>query len=145
MMLNGRVLASVNFDAHEVADTPDATSLQLFSFLVPLQTDALAAVQSMYIRLGGREIAQQAQTAPMLSEADLQNTVRVEDLPDHGARIVWDAARYPVVMLRDAQTGEVRGFLRGGSAEIVDAPQEIEVHISNGIQAGILRHQRAGE
>ncbi len=140
----GHVLASVTFDAHEVADTPDATSLQLFSFLVPLQADALAAVQSMNIRLGVREIAQQAQTAPM-SEADLQNTVRVEDLPDHGARVVWDATRYPVVMLRDAQTGEVRGFLRGGSAEVVDAPQEIEVHVSNGIQAGVLRHQRAGE
>lgn len=141
----GRVVASVNFDAHEVADMPDATSLQLFSFMVPLQTDVLAAVQSMHIKLGGREIAQEAQTAPTLSEADLQNTVRVEDLPDHGARIVWDAARYPVVMLRDAQTGEVRGFLRGGNAEIVDAPQNVEVHVSGGIHTSFLRHQRSGE
>jgi hypothetical protein len=141
----GRVIASVKFDVHEVADGPDNTSLQLFSFLVPLQTDVLAAVESMHIKLGGREIAQKAQTAPVLSEADLANTVRVEDLPDHGARVVWDASRYPVVMVRDAQSGEVRGFLEGGNAEIVDAPREVEVHISGGVHTSILRHQRAGE
>jgi hypothetical protein len=141
----GRVIASVNFDAHEVADIPDNASFQLFSFLVPLQSDALAAVESMHIKLGGREIAQKAQTAPTLSEADLANAVRVEDLPDHGARVIWDANRYPVVMVRDAQSGEVRGFLEGGNAEIVDAPREVEVHVSGGVQASILRHQRAGE
>ncbi len=141
----GRVLASVSFNAHEVADLPDTTSLQLFSFVVPLRADVLAAVQSMHIRLGQREIGQKAQTAPALSEADLQNTVRVEDLPDHGARVIWDADRYPVVMLRDAKTGEVRGFLEGGNAEIADAPAQVEVHVSGGVQSSFLRHQRTGE
>src|SRR5208337_4393152 len=141
----GRVLASVSFDAPRVADVPDGRSVQMFSFVVPLQADVLAAVESMHIKLGAQEIAQEAQAAPALSEADLQNTVRVEDLPDHGARVVWDAIRYPVVMVRDAQTGEVRGFLRGGNAEIVDAPQELEIHVSGGIQTSVLRHQRTGE
>jgi len=140
----GRVIASMNFDAHEVADLPDTSSLQLFSFVVPMQTDVLAAVQSMHIKLAGREMAQKTQTAT-LSEADLQNTVRVEDLPANGARVVWDATRYPMVMVRDAQTGEVRGFLEGGNAEIADAPKQIEVHVSGGIQSSIFRHQRAGD
>jgi hypothetical protein len=99
----------------------------------------------MHIRLGSREIAQKTQTAPTLSEADLQNAIRVEDLPDHGARVIWDAESYPVVMLRDAKTGEVRGFLRGGNAEIVDAPAEVEVHVSGGIRSSVVRHQRTGE
>jgi len=141
----GRVLASVNFDAHEVADVPDTSSVQLFSFVVPIKADVLAAIESMHIKLGNQEMAQKVQTALAPSEADLQNTVRVEDLPDHGARVVWDADRYPVVMLRDPLTGEVRGFLRGGSAEIVDAPAEIEVHVSGGIQSSFIRHQRTGE
>jgi len=141
----GRVLASVSFNAHEVADMPDVTSVQLFSFVVPLQSDVLAAVESMHVKFDNQEIAQKVQPALAPSEADLQNTVRVEDLPDHGARVVWDAERYPVVMLRDAKTGEVRGFLRGGNAEIVDAPAEVEVHVSGGIQSRSIRHQRAGE
>ena len=141
----GRVLASVSFDVHEVADVPDPSSVQMFSFVVPLKTDVMAALQSMHIKLRNREIAQKAQTAPVLSEADLQNIIRVEDLPDHGARVVWDATLYPVVMLRDALTGDVRGFLEGGSAEIVDAPGEVEVHASGGIQTSFIRHQRSGE
>jgi hypothetical protein len=141
----GRVLASMSFNAHEVADLPDATSLQSFSFVVPLKADVLAAITSMHVRLGNQEMAQKVQTALAPSEADLQNTVRVEDLPGHGARVVWDADRYPVVMLRDALTGEVRGFLRGGNAEIVDAPAELEVHVSSGIQSHFIRHQRTGE
>jgi hypothetical protein len=141
----GRVLANVSFSPHEVADGPDTTSLQMFSFVVPLQADILAAIESIHVRLGNQEMAQKVQTALAPSEADLQNTVRVEDLPDHGARVVWDADRYPVVMLRDALTREVRGFLRGGNAEIVDAPAQIEVHVSGGIQSRFIRHQRTGE
>lgn len=141
----GRVLASVSFDAHKVADMPDTTSVQLFSFVVPLKADVLAAVASMHIKIGNQEMAQRVQAAVAPSEADLQNTVRVEDLPDHGARVVWDADRYPVVMVRDALTGEARGFLRGGDAEIVDAPAEIEVHVSGGIHSSFIRHQRVGE
>jgi hypothetical protein len=34
---------------------------------------------------------------------------------------------HPVLMLRDARTGEMRGFLRGGSAILDDAPDEFEV------------------
>jgi hypothetical protein len=141
----GRVLASVSFSANEVADLPDNKSVQLFSFVVPLQADVLAAMQSIHIQLGNVEVAQKTQTAPVLSETDLQNGVRVEDLPDHTARVIWDADRYPVVMLRDAKTAEVRGFLRGGNAEIVDAPDQVEVHVSGGIQSSFLRHQRTGE
>ena len=141
----GRVLASVSFTAHDVADVPDMASVQLFSFVVPLRADMLAALQSMHIKSGNREIAQKTQTAAAPSEAELQNTIRVDDLPDHGARVVWDAGRYPVVMVRDALTGEVRGFLRGGNAEIADAPADVEVHVSGGIQSRFIRHQRTGE
>jgi hypothetical protein len=47
-----------------------------------------------------------------------------------------------VLMLRDAQTGEVRGFLRGGSALVQDPPQEMEIQFSDGVSSGSMRHQR---
>jgi hypothetical protein len=141
---NGQVLASTSFKAYEVADLPERT-LRLFSFIVPLNADVLTSIQSMHVKLDGQEVALRTQTAPTLAEADLQGTVRIDDLPDHGLQVVWDAARYPGVMLRDSKTGEVRGFLSGGSAQIENAPDDVEVQLSGGLQSSVVRHLRAAE
>ena len=69
----------------------------------------------------------------------------VQDLPNGGAQVVWDADRYPVLMLRDARTGEVRGFLRGGNAQIVQAPKEIEIHAPDAARGEKIRHTRIVE
>jgi hypothetical protein len=45
-------------------------------------------------------------------------------------------------MLRDSATGEVRGFLRGGSAEATDLPMQFDVLMSTGIQTRIETHQQ---
>jgi len=50
-----------------------------------------------------------------------------------------------MVMLRDAATGEVRGFLRGGSATIDDVPEDLEVQFSDGIHASAVEYKRPAE
>jgi hypothetical protein len=45
-------------------------------------------------------------------------------------------------MVRDAKTGEVRGFLRGGQAEIEDAPSDLEVQFSDGVRSHPQPHTR---
>ena len=47
-----------------------------------------------------------------------------------------------MVMLRDAKTGEVRGFLRGGDADIEDAPDDLEVQFSDGIHSSAVEYER---
>ncbi len=139
----GRVLASVSFDAPEVADGREDGSVQMFSFVVPLQPEILAAMQTMHVKSGGQELAHRnVSTAPA---AEFQNTVHMQDLPDGQMQIVWDADRYPVLMLRDAQTGEVRGFVRGGNAEIVAAPKELEVRSPDEVRSEVVRHTRVPE
>jgi hypothetical protein len=138
----GRVLASVSFDAAEVADLPDR-SVQMFSFIVPLGADVLQAVQSMHVKSGQQELARRAVSAG--SAEEFTAAVDVQDLPGGGAQVVWDADRYPVLMLRDARTGEVRGFLRGGNAQIEQAPAEIEIHAPDAARGEVVRHRRIAE
>ena len=68
--------------------------------------------------------------------------VDVQHLPNKKGQLTWNAQQYPVVMIRDAQTGEVRGFLRGGSASIEDEPADMEIQVSDGIHGSVLRTQR---
>jgi len=139
----GRVLASVSFDAAEVADVPDNRTVHMFSFVVPVKPEILAAVQTMHVKSGNQELAQRS--VPTAPAADFQSAIRMQDLPDSQLQIVWDADRYPVLMLRDAQTGEVRGFVRGGNAQIQAAPKELIVHSPDDVRSDVVRHTRIPE
>ena len=136
----GRILASVRFNAPEVADGPEDQPMQMFSFVVPLGSDVLAAIQTMHVKCGDQELAHRSVSA--LTDADLQSTVHVTDLPDNRMQVVWDADKFPVLMLRDANTGEVRGFLRGGNAEIEAAPRELEFRAPDATRGEPFRHRR---
>jgi hypothetical protein len=139
----GRLLSSISFNAPEVADVPDDASVQMFSFVVPLHADILAAIQTMHVKLGNQELAHRsvAVTAP----AEFEDAVHMTDLPGNALQITWDAERYPVLMLRDAGTGEVRGFVRGGNAQIQAAPREIVVHPPDAARGEVVRHRRTPE
>src|SRR5690606_35548297 len=47
----------------------------------------------------------------------------------------WDAATYPVAMVRDALTGEILSFARGGSAAIWSSSRRFEVTFSEGVRS----------
>jgi hypothetical protein len=51
----------------------------------------------------------------------------------------WDAAVYPMIMVRDPDTGEVLSFGRGGSALIQTAKSQLDLDISDGIHSHRLR------
>ena len=134
----GRLMASVSFDAAEVADLPSDRSVRMFSFVVPLDTDVLSLVQTMRIKAGDQELARRN----VAVAADFDQNVHMQDGPDGKLQLTWDAERYPVIMVRDAKSGEVRGFLRGGNAEIDAAPSEVEVRAPDSTRPEPLRHRR---
>ena len=50
----------------------------------------------------------------------------------------WNAARHPVVMVRDPRTGAVLSFARGGDAEVRtpgDAPGSVDVLLSDRVRS----------
>jgi hypothetical protein len=132
----GQVLSRVPFQMYEVADIPNDEPKH-FAFVVPLESTVMDALDSIHVMKGTTELAlQKSKTA-----AELQSTMRIfriVSLPNRQAEIHWDAVTHPVAMLRDAKTGEVRGFLRGGDASIEDLPDEVELQLSDGVQSIVV-------
>ncbi|MDX2058698.1 MAG: hypothetical protein SFV24_12915 [Gemmatimonadales bacterium] len=55
------------------------------------------------------------------------------------ARLNWDAATYPMAMIRDAVTGQVLSFARGGSATVWTGSQRFDVTFSDGVRSVVRR------
>ncbi|MEZ4457615.1 MAG: hypothetical protein R2882_13870 [Gemmatimonadales bacterium] len=56
-------------------------------------------------------------------------------------RITWDAATYPMAMIRDAATGEVLSFARGGSINLWTTSRRFDVTFSDGVRSLVRRVQ----
>jgi hypothetical protein len=134
--VKGRVLSRVPFQMYEVADMPNDEPKH-FAFIVPLDSTAMDALDSMRVMKGTEELAlQKSKTAAQLQSA--MQILRIVDLPNRQAEIHWDSLTHPVAMLRDAKTGEVRGFLRGGDAAIEDLPDNVELQLSDGVRSSVV-------
>ena len=51
----------------------------------------------------------------------------------------FSVASRPMVMVRDAQTGEVLSFARGGSVELPGARREVDLVLSDGVKSSVRR------
>ena len=132
----GRSLLSVSFDAPEVADVP-GSSLRIFSFVVPATPENLANLHTLSISKDGRELAR---VLPAAAPGQ-QPSINVQRRPDRNLQLSWNAQSYPVLMLRDARTHEVRGFVRGGSASVQEAPDGLEIHFSDGVHSHMTSYR----
>jgi len=125
---------------HEVADVPNDEPKH-FAFVVPLDSGVMDTMDSVRVMKGESELARQrAKSSAQIRSA--MNIFRTADLPGGRAEIHWDAIANPVVMLRDAKTGEVRGFLRGGDATIEDVPENLELQLSDGVKSNVVLRNR---
>ncbi|HLK02978.1 MAG TPA: IPT/TIG domain-containing protein [Candidatus Acidoferrum sp.] len=136
----GRVVTRVPFQTYEVADMQNQEP-QHFAFVVPMDAAMVDALDTVRVVKGESELAvQRAKSAVQTQQA--MNVFRVSDLGGRRAEVHWDATSHPVLMLRDAKTGEVRGFLRGGDATIEDVPDSLELQLSDGVRSKtVLRNQ----
>jgi hypothetical protein len=141
----GQVLGSTEFDAHGVADLPDGTTLESFSFVVPIDTAALDNLKSLHVLRNGVELTRATASVALAAASGTSLPVRVESLANHAVQLSWDGKAYPVLMIRDAKTGEVRGFARGGSAVLLNMPGALEVHYSNGVRSDSVHFERLFE
>lgn len=48
-------------------------------------------------------------------------------------RLTWDAAAHPLVMVRDAITGDVLSFAKGGDMVIRTPAKRLELTLSSGV------------
>jgi hypothetical protein len=132
----GQVLSRMPFQMYEVADVPNDEQ-QHFAFVVPLDSTVMDALDSMHVTKGATELAMQKSKATAQIQSAVQ-AFRIVNLPNRQAQIHWDALTHPVAMLRDAKTDEVRGFLRGGDADIEDLPDNAELQLSDGVKSSVV-------
>ncbi len=55
------------------------------------------------------------------------------------ATVTWDGATYPMAMIRDAATGEILSFARGGAATIWTRSRQFDVTFSDGVRSTVRR------
>ncbi len=114
-----------------------------FSSAVPL--DAVADRDLVRLRLVGPAGSVERRSAQGLAAAgagrlQLRSPAVALRAPNAvQAGLTWDAATYPVAMVRDAVTGEILSFARGGSAAIWTASRRFDVTFSDGVRSVVQR------
>jgi hypothetical protein len=131
---DGSQLFRLSFDVAVAQDIPAGNGH--FAFTVPLDEASAERLQSLRL------------TGPGGSATGLRPVAQARVSPSEeivarreGANVSlrWDAAVYPMIMVRDPDTGEVLSFGRGGSALIQTAKSQLDLDISDGIRSHRLR------
>jgi hypothetical protein len=120
-----------------VADDPRGG--QDFSFAVPLPS--ARAVQVAELRMAGQGHEATTRRSYRMTPEMRSAPVPVEVRRTAPGRVAlrWDASSHPMVMVRDAATGQVLSFARGGAAELFTDRTDLDLMASNQVQSRRLR------
>lgn len=141
----GSILFSYAFEGELVADV-DGDQRQ-FAYVLPLSVSSGDRLARLRVR-GGNATAELASMAAMRAGrggrgAMLQQQPAADGVArvagSGSVRLTWNAADYPMALVRDAATGEILSFARTGDATIGTAGRELDVTFSDGVRS---RRQR---
>jgi hypothetical protein len=133
---DGSVVFSITFAGVQVDHSEDAAERH-FAYFLPLRPDEQARIERIELVTPRGSATRRADTA-MARAAPAQPDVHLEPRPGNRVRIAWDATRHPMVMVRDAQTGDVLSIGRGGAIELpaqTPAGDRLEVLLSDGVRS----------
>lgn len=138
---DGSPLFRLSFTPSEIADAPGGG--QSFVFAVPLAAAQASRLASLRLAGQGREVMRTrspaAALSPRFSVAGNAEPAQVRRAAGGKVRIRWDAGVYPMVMVRDPQSGEILSFARGGSVEIAGGNGEVDLVLSDGVRSSVKR------
>ena len=127
---DGTRIFGLSFTPLEIADDPDGA--RHFAFTVPLAPERAARLASLHLEgAGARASLVQASSSPPAVEVTRGAAGRV--------MLRWDATKSPMIMVRDAVTGDVLSLARGGSAEVAAARDELSLTVSSRVRSHELR------
>jgi hypothetical protein len=131
--VDGHSILNVSFSPSDIADLPEGQSAAHFAFAVPRRLLGLNTLHTLRVLDREVERARQTRLAPLSGQA-AQAIASERTFAGH--TLSWNADRHPLVVVRDAATGEVRAFLRGGRASL-PAGQGMEVLACDGVEAEV--------
>ncbi len=126
---DGSSLIRLDFAPADIADAPDAP--RSFAFAVPM-TSALAD-RLATLTLDGEGRSATVSAAPQATAVDVRGG------PAGRVHLRWDAARAPVVLVRDPGTGQVIAFARGGQADVITSRRELSLSVGDRVGGRDLR------
>ena len=124
---NGAVMFSIPFAAHESHDLPTGPE-EAFAFVVPAGRALSADLAELTLRSGGRSVVRRPAPATVPAPVFTRGA-------DGRGHLRWNAALHPVVMVRDAVTGQVLSFARGGSVRLPASVTRLDATFSDGTRS----------
>jgi len=134
---DGARLFGFTFDAAEVADDPRRT--RHFAFAVPLS--GAGRLGSLRLVAPGAQAAAVRARVAQPSGAAAPDSVVARRVAG-GVALQWNASAHPMIMVRDAATGEVLSFARGGTAEVAAGSGELDLIVSDRVRSRHVRVAR---
>jgi hypothetical protein len=122
---------SGSFEGLEVADGPPGE--RHFSFAIPLSRENIERLKSIHVLRGGRTVA--VNSEPAESSPDVAEPAELRSVSG-GMQLSWNPGKYRMVMVRDAATGQVIAFARGGAARITSrSNRNVDLVFSDGVHS----------
>lgn len=139
---DGTTLLNLSFQADEVADAPGRH--KNFVFAVPLPSSAVARIATLRLHGQGQQAVVSTAAAGESAGAQLNvgakpDSVEVRRVGGGRVGLRWNARALPMVMVRDAATGEVLSLARGGDVELPGIKGEVELVMSDGVRSRVKR------
>jgi len=135
---DGTTLFDLSFAPQEIADLPGAQ--KNFVFAVPISDARAMRLTTLRLSGQGKETVRRAQAPAVQPGAGVKALpAEVRRLSSSRMAIRWDARAHPMVMVRDAQTGEVLSLARGGSVQLPSLKREVDLVLSDGVKSSVRR------
>jgi hypothetical protein len=134
---DGSPVFGLSFAPSEIADAPG--SQQNFVFAVPLPAARASRLASLHLSGNGRPAILAAATAVTGAQAAQSERVEVRRVGAGRVSLRWDVRAHPMVMVRDAETGEVLSLARGGDAELSTLKGQVDLVMSDGVKSRVER------
>jgi hypothetical protein len=123
---SGESLFSLTFAADRIADAPDPND-EAFAFIVPLSQLRGISLDRLRLSARGQQVEQRGATGAAAPVAQRMASGLV--------RVTWDASQARVALIRDARSGAILSFARGGSVDLPAAADDLDVTLSNGVRS----------
>jgi len=135
---DGTTLFRLSFSPREIADAPRMQ--RSFAFLVPLSDAQASRLSSLRLSGLGREVIRnrpQHTSGVQFGKLAPEQHIKVQRAAGGRLGIRWDANAYPMVMVRDPESGEILSFARGGNVNVATQKRRVELVLSNGVQSKV--------
>jgi hypothetical protein len=128
-----REIFTLSFDGEAIDHAPNERH---FAFVVPLAANGPRPVALRLLANGlvATRRSPAPSVAPIRAPAALA-PVRARPSGGPRSRLEWDAARYPVALVRDPATGQVLAFARGGQVDVTVPGRDLDVVFSDGVRS----------